>query len=260
MGGVGGGVARQQLAGAQSELSSMRARGLTDAHPDVIALKSQIASLKAIADREGAGGGGGGNTQNPAYASLAAMRAERQATVSALSARKGQLMGDVSKITAQQIQNPGIAAEYDRINGEYTAFKAQYDKLLAQREQVRMRGDVQTETDAIKIELLDPPTKPTSPAAPNRPLFLTLVLLVGIGGGVGAAFALSQVRTSYATAAKLERASGLPVIGSITEVVTPERHVERKKRLVWLASGAGALVGLYALLLVAEFVQRGMVA
>lgn len=259
VGGVGGGVARQQLAGAQNELSSMRARGLTDAHPDVIALKSQIASLKAIADREGSGGGAGG-VQNPAYASLAAMRAERQATVSALSSRKSQLMGDIAKITSQQIQNPGIAAEYDRINGEYTALKAQYDKLLAQREQVRLRGEVQTETDAIKIELLDPPSKPTSPAAPNRPLFLTLVLLAGIGGGIGAAFGLSQVRTSYSTAAKLERASGLPVIGSITEVVTPDRHVERRKRLVWLGGGAAALVGLYALLLIAEFVQRGMVA
>lgn len=257
-GGVGGGVARQQLAGAQNELSAMRARGLTDAHPDVIALKSQIASLKAMADREG--GGGGGGMQNPAYASLAAMRAERQATVSALSARKSQLLGDISKITMQQIQNPGIAAEYDRINGEYTAFKAQYDKLLAQREQVRLRGEVQTETDAIKIELLDPPSKPTSPAAPNRPLFLTLVLLAGIGGGIGAAFGLGQVRTSYATAAKLERASGLPVIGSITEVVTPERHLDRRKKLVWLAGGGAALVGLYALLLVAEFIQRGMVA
>ncbi|WP_374525741.1 XrtA system polysaccharide chain length determinant [Sphingopyxis sp.] len=258
-GGVGGGVARQQLAGAQNELAAMRARGLTDAHPDVIALKSQIASLKAMADREGSGGGGGG-MQNPAYASLAAMRAERQATVSALSSRKAQLTGDIAKITSQQIQNPGIAAEYDRINGEYTALKAQYDKLLSQREQVRLRGEVQTETDAIKIELLDPPTKPTSPAAPNRPLFLTLVLLAGIGGGIGAAFALSQVRTSYSTAAKLERASGLPVIGSITEVVTPDRHVERRKRLVWLGGGAAALVGLYALLLIAEFVQRGMVA
>ncbi|MGH6651403.1 MAG: XrtA system polysaccharide chain length determinant [Sphingopyxis sp.] len=260
MGGVGGGVARQQLAGAQNELSSMRARGLTDAHPDVIALKSQIASLKAMADREGAGGGGGGNAQNPAYATLQAMRAERQATVAALSSRKAQLTSDINRITTAQIQNPGVAAEYERINGEYTALKAQYDRLMAQREQVRMRGEVQTETDAIKVELLDPPTKPTSPAAPNRPLFLTLVLFAGIGGGIGVAFGLGQVRTSYATAAKLERASGLPVIGSITEVVTPDRHADRKKKLVWLAGGSGALVALFVLLLIAEFVQRGMVA
>lgn len=257
---TGGGVARQQLAGAQAELSSMRARGLTDAHPDVVALKSQIASLKAMADREGSGGGGGGNAQNPAYATLQAMRAERQATVSALSARKAQLTSDIAQITTAQIQNPGVASEYERINGEYTALKAQYDRLMAQREQVRLRGEVQTETDSIKIDLIDPPTKPTAPSAPNRPLFLTLVLFAGIGGGIGVAFGLGQVRTSYATAAKLERASGLPVIGSITEVVTPERHVERKKKLVWLAGGSGALVALFLLLLVAEFVQRGMVA
>ncbi|APZ97108.1 chain-length determining protein [Sphingopyxis sp. QXT-31] len=257
---TGGGVARQQLAGAQAELSSMRARGLTDAHPDVVALKSQIASLKAMADREGTGGGGGGNAQNPAYATLQAMRAERQATVSALSARKAQLSNDIAQITTAQIQNPGVASEYERINGEYTALKAQYDRLMAQREQVRLRGEVQTETDSIKIDLIDPPTKPTAPSAPNRPLFLTLVLFAGIGGGIGVAFGLGQVRTSYATAAKLERASGLPVIGSITEVVTPERHVERKKKLVWLAGGSGALVALFLLLLVAEFVQRGMVA
>lgn len=257
---TGGGVARQQLAGAMAELSGMRARGLTDAHPDVIALKNQIAALQAQASREGTGGSGATSQPNPAYASLAAMRAERQAMVSSLSQRRAQLAGEISQITARRIQEPGIAAEYDRINGEYTTIKGQYDKLLAQREQVRLRGQVETETDAIRIDLIDPPTKPTAPSAPNRPLFLTLVLLAGIGGGIGAAFGLSQVRTSYATAERLERASGLPVIGSVTEVMTADRRADRRKKLVWLAGGSGALVALFLLLLVAEFVQRGMVA
>src|SRR3546814_17060511 len=106
-------------------------------------------------------------------------------------------MGDIAKITAQQIQNPGIAAEYDRINGEYTAFKAQYDKLLGQREQVRLRGEVQPETDAVKIELRDPPSKPTSPAAPNRPLSLTIVHFAGTRGGHGTAFGVAPVRARH---------------------------------------------------------------
>src|SRR5690606_4472025 len=110
MSATGAGVARQQLAGAQNELSAMRARGLTDAHPDIIAFTSPLATLKAQADREGCGRAGG-NAQNPAYASLAAMRAERQPTVRALSARTAQLTRDIARITSQQIQNPGIAAE-----------------------------------------------------------------------------------------------------------------------------------------------------
>jgi uncharacterized protein involved in exopolysaccharide biosynthesis len=257
---TGGGVARQQLGGAQAELSSMRARGLTDAHPDVIALKNQIAALQAQASREGSGGGGNSTTQNPAYGSLVAMRAERQATVSALSSRKAVLQAEIAQITAKRIEEPGIAAEYDRITGDYNVLKDQYDKLLAQRENIRLRGQMESETDAIRVDLVDPPTKPRTPAAPNRPLMLMLVLVAGVGGGIGGAFALGQIRTSYPTAARLERASGLPVIGSITEVVTDARRADRKKKLVWLAGGSGALVALFFLLLAVEFFQRGMVA
>lgn len=258
---TGGGVARQQLAGALGELSGMRARGLTDAHPDVIALKNQIASLQAMAAREPSGGGGGSSsTPNPTYASLSAMRAERQATVQALSMRKAQLQAEVSSVAAKQIQEPTVAAEYDRISGDYQVLKDQYDKLLTQREQVKLRGQVETETDSIRVELIDPPSKPRTPVAPNRPLLLALVLFAGIGGGVATAFGLGQVQSSYATASRLERASGLPVIGSITEVVTEARKLDRRKKLVWLAGGGGALVALFLLLMVVEFVQRGLVA
>lgn len=255
---TGGGVARQQLAGARAELSGLRARGLTDAHPDVLALKAQIDALSVQAAREGPNAGG--TAPNPAYASLAAMRAERQAAVSALAARKAQLGGEIAQITARRIAEPGIAAEYERLNGDYRVQKDQYDRLLAQREQVRLRGQFASQADAIRVDLTDPPTRPRAPVAPNRPLFLALVLFAGIGGGIGTAFGLSQMRTTFPTAAKLASASGLTVIGAITEVVTPARQTIRKQKLVWLGGGTVALLGLFALLLVVEFVQRGMVA
>jgi hypothetical protein len=58
----------------------------------------------------------------------------------------------------------------------------------------------------------------------------------------------------------LERASGLPVIGSISEITSPVQRVVRVKKLKYFAGGAVGLVGVWALLLVVEFVQRGMVA
>lgn len=255
---TGGGVARQQLAGARGELSTLRARGLTDAHPDVLALKAQIDALAAQAAREGPGGGA--TAPNPAYSPLAAMRAERQAAASALTARKAQLNGEIAQITARRIAEPGIAAEYERLNGDYRAQKDQYDRLLAQREQIRLRGQLASQADAIRVDLTDPPTRPRVPVAPNRPLFLALVLFAGIGGGIGTAFGLSQMHRTFPTAGKLASASGLPVIGAITEVVTPARQADRKQKLVWLGGGTVALLGLFALLLVVEFVQRGMVA
>ena len=48
---MGGGGAPSALGQAQGELASMRARGFTDSHPDVIAMKNQVAALRASRDR-----------------------------------------------------------------------------------------------------------------------------------------------------------------------------------------------------------------
>jgi polysaccharide biosynthesis transport protein len=225
----------------------------------MIALKSQLARAQAM------GGGGarmtpGSSTPNPMFVTLRSMQAEKAATASALASRKAQLEGEINRILALQASNPDFTAEQTAIDRDYTALKTQYDKLVADREDIRLRGQVQTQTDAVRFNVIDPPSKPTVPAAPNRPLLLTAVLLAALGGGVGAAFAFGQLKTTYPTATRLEKASGLPVIGSITEVVrAPERQLRRKRRMQF-AGGVGALVGLWIVLMVTEFVQRGMVA
>lgn len=258
LGATGGGVARQQLASAQSELAGMRARGLTEVHPDVMALNAQINALRAQVAREPAGGGGG-NSPNPAYSSLQSLRAERQAQASALQARRAQLAGEIASITSSRTQEPAIAAEYDRLNREFTILKDQADRIQARREQVRMRGAAQSNADAVRIEVLDEPTTPTLPSAPNKPLLLIAVLFAGLGGGVAAAFALSQVQSTYPTAARLARASGLPVVGSVTEILTEELRAARRVRLKRLAMAGGGLGMLCVVLLAVEFIQRSSV-
>ena len=243
------------LAQAQGELAGMKARGLTDQHPDVQAIKNQIAALKAA----GAGASTAYGVPNPAYSSLVSMKAERQAAVSALQQRKASLQGEMNAMVAKQIQEPGVAAEQARIARDYEVLKAQYDKLLADREQVRLRGQVETQTDAVRFDLITPPSSPRTPIAPKRPLLLAAVLFAGIAGGIGGAFALGQLSASYPTSAKLEAASGLPVIGSISQMLTQAQRDERKRKLrIYIGSG-GALVGVFLVLLIIEFIQRGSV-
>jgi polysaccharide chain length determinant protein (PEP-CTERM system associated) len=251
-GGGGGGP----LAAAQGELASMKARGYTDSHPDVIAIRNQISILRS----QGGGGGGAGGMPNPAYASLQSMLAERQASVTALTARKTALQSEISEFTAKQISQPGVAAEYSRISRDYEVLKAQYDKLLADREAIRLRGQVETETGTVQFQVVDKPGVPSAPAKPNRPLLLAMVLLAGIGAGAGTAFALGHLQTSFPTAAKLEKASGLPVIGSISQMLTSAQRTERRRKLVQFAGGSVALLGAFVVLLVIEFIQRGMAA
>ena len=254
-----GGGSPSALGQAQGELASMRARGFTDSHPDVVAIRNQIANLRAQGGG-GAAGAGGYRTPNPAYSSLQSMRAEREASVTALQARKSALQSDMAQLAAKQTAEPGVAAEYQRINRDYEISKAQYDKLVTERDQIRLRGQVETQTDAVQFRVVKEPSLSNVPAAPNRPLLLAAVLIAGIGAGVGAAFALGQLQTSFPTAAKLERASGLPVIGSISQMLSGEERAQRKQKMKLFYGATGGLVCVFALLLVAEFVQRGLTA
>jgi polysaccharide chain length determinant protein (PEP-CTERM system associated) len=254
---AGDGGPRAALAQAEANLSAMQARGLTDGHPDVIAAKKQIASLR----QQAAGpNGAAGGTPNPAYSSLQAMRVERAANVQSLQSRAVALRSEIASIEANQQQEPGAAAEAQRISRDYEVLRQQYDKLLQDREELRLRGQVETERSAIKFEVVDPPTLPRAPAAPNRPLLLFGVLFLGVAAGAGAAWGKGQLQSSFATATKLEKTFDLPVIGTISHSLTEAARTLQRKRFKQFAMGVGGLGLLFVALMAAEFVQRGMVA
>lgn len=255
-GGAVTGPARARLQAIQGQLAEGRSRGWTDSHPDMIALNSQLAQAQAAARAEPVSGAAGAS--NPLYLSLKSMQADKAATVAALTQRKAQIESDLDQFDAKMAEAPGVAAEQGQIDREYQVLKDQYDKLLSDREQVRIRSQAQTETDAVKFNVVDPPTFPRAPTKPNRPLLLVAVLIAGMGAGVAAAFALSKLTTTFSTAARLEKASGMPVIGSIGEVVTNAQVALRRKQLRVFAGAAAGLAVAFVGLLGLDLLQIGM--
>ncbi|MBS46514.1 MULTISPECIES: XrtA system polysaccharide chain length determinant [Sphingobium] len=253
--GVGASGGPSALAQAQANLASMKARGWTNNHPDVIAAQREVEALRKSG---GGGSASGGGTPNPAYLSIKSMQAERAATVQALQARKAQLQADLNAMMSRQVDEPGIASEQEKLDRDYEVLKTQYDKLLADREEIRLRGEVKTETGAVQFRVIQPPSTPTAPTAPNRPLLLLGVLVLAIAAGIGVAFALGQLKGSFSTAARLERAIGLPVAGSISQVRSAAQQAVEKQRMKWFAAASGGLAGVCLLLIAVEFVQRGM--
>ena len=86
------------------------------------------------------------------------------------------------------------------------------------------------------------------------------VLFAGLGAGIAAAFAIGQLRSTFATTAKLERALNLPVLGAVTQTLTDTARKLQRKRMRQFALASGGLGGLFMVLMAVEFVQRGMVA
>ena len=259
-GGAVAGPARARLSAIQGQLAEARARGWTDNHPDVIALKSQLSAAQGAARNEPVYSGGGGASANPLYLSLRAMQADKAAQVAALTNRKAQIEADMAAIDQKIAGDPAAAQEQAEIDRNYQVLKAAYDKLLADREQVKLRSQAAGQADAVKFNVIDPPTAPRSPTAPNRPLLLTGVLIVGLGAGLAVAFGLSQLAGTFPTTARLEKMSGMPVIGSIGEVVTGAQTALRRKRFQMFAAATGGLVVAWVALLGLEMLQRGMTA
>ena len=258
--GVGAsGGARGQLAQIQGELASMRARGLTENHPDVIAARNQVAALRIQVKQEGNGNAVSG-VPNPAYATLESIKAERSANLQALQARRAAVESDIAQATAQQMANPELGQEAQNISRDYDVLKTQYDKLLRDREEMRLRGQVQSAHGSVKFQVIDPPTTPRAPKAPNRPVLLLVVLLAGIGAGLGVAFAAGELRSTFATTSKLERSVGLPVLGAVSQALSAAGQANKARQVRHFFAASAALGGLFVLLMAMEFIQRGMVA
>jgi polysaccharide chain length determinant protein (PEP-CTERM system associated) len=252
----GSGGPQAALLQSEATLAQYRAQGLTDSHPDVQALTRQIATLRERASADN----GASGTANPTYTSLVTMRSQSLANVQSLQSRASALRSELASTMASQAQEPGAAAEAQRISRDYEVLRQQYDELLQDREQLRLRGQVESERSAVQFEVVDPPTTPRGPAAPNRPLLLAGVLLVGLGAGAGIAFALSKLGSTFATAGQLERSFDLPVIGTISHSMNQAAKALRRRNLKYFAGATGALCLLFFVLLGLEMVQRGMMA
>lgn len=242
---------------AQTQLAELRSRGLTDNHPDVVSTTKQVAIL---ARQAAAAGDDAGGTPNPAHSSLVAIRSERQAAVEALQARRAALQSNAAGLLASQATEPTVAAEANRISRDYDVLSQNYEKLLQDREALRTRGQVEDKASQFRFDIIQQPGVPQKPAAPNRPLLLFGVLIVGIGAGAAVAYALGQLKSSFATPQKLERVFDLPVIGSISLTVSDAAQVIERKRLKQFAGACAGLAAIFVVLVAIEIVAVGTIA
>ena len=250
--GGGGGSALDQ---AEAQVAELRARGLKSSHPDMQTALRQVQNLREL----GGGAAAPGGMPNPAYSSLVSIRAERQANVQALLARKAALQADISMTMADQVSEPGLAAEAQRIGRDYEVLKNKYDELLQDREEMELRSQVESERSSFRFDVIDAPGISTRPAAPNRPILLLAVMVVGVGAGLGSAIVLTMLKSTFSTSAGLKKSLGLPVIGTISRNVPPSRQAKEDRQLRLFYAGSGALAGLLVVLLGIEFVQVGQV-
>lgn len=167
------------------------------AYPAARAIQSQIDQLdRSIAREEGRVSG-----------SIVAEYNEARQRESALQQR-------VNQLKASYLDNRRRSIQYNIYQQEVDTNRALYDGLLQRFKEIGIAGGV----GVNNVSVVDPAEEPQSPSSPLLLINLIVSVLVGLGLGALAAFALEQMDEAFADPAEVERRLGLPLLGSVPKV------------------------------------------
>lgn len=221
----------------------------TEQHPDIVATKRIVQQLEEqrlqeAKQRKPVNYGGGAS--NNAMQQLRVALADQEAKVAALTARVSEYTSRFNSQKAAANSIPQVEADYTQLARDYQVNKQNYENLLARRESAHISGEMDANASVVDFRVIDPPRVPAQPAAPNRPLLLSGVTLVSVGVGFLLAFILSQLRPTFNSRRELRDVTGLPVLGVVSMIWTPEQQQKRRKGLLVFVSCFGGLLLMYA--------------
>lgn len=231
----------------------------TEMHPEVIAMQRSLERLQAQAAQERAAYiAEQSNNQtaiakslasNPLYQEMRLRLADAEAELATQRTRVDVLQAKVETFQAAVDEVMQVESEEQQLNRDYSILKSNHQALLARIEKARLTREVDTNADTVRFRTLDPPKVPGRPAAPKRGMMASSVLGAGVAVGLGFAFLLSQLRPVFYDRRQLNEVVGVPVIGSINLVSSPQRRFKRRLGNAVFLLGVLILLGSYFVVL-----------
>jgi polysaccharide chain length determinant protein (PEP-CTERM system associated) len=237
----------------------------TEKHPQVIALRESIAKLEEDNKQALATGKASipvaAATIDPSTAALRRLDVNPvyQNMKMALSSTELEFVELRHKLSDQQsLVNdlrskvntvPEVEAQLVRLNRDYEVNHAQYQALVQRLESARLSDSADQNTEQVKFRIIEPPLVPVHPVAPNRPLMLTAVLLIALGAAGLLAVVLSRLKPVFSSRVTLSQATGLPVLGTLSVVLSDAAQRALKRQPLYYAAGIGGLVVAYLVVL-----------
>lgn len=241
----------------------------TEKHPDVATTIKRLDALKKeLADERKVSAGPTGDdapggapkpsepgknvVPNPVYEQIKLQLVQQEAAIAAFKGRAEKENVEVGKWEQMAGRVPQVEAELSRLTRDYEIVKKGYEELRRRQESARLASDMETKAQKVQFRTVDPPKLPLKPSGPNRPLFMAVVLVAGIGAGLAFAFLLGQVNATFQTVQRLRQTFALPVLGSVTAITSLGERRRRRRELVGFGLVTASLVVAFGGLLMIE--------
>ena len=240
--------------------------GYTPKHPDVttalrrlevlkkqFAEELQLSETGAQDDDQGMSDRTIVKTSNPVYEQI---KLRLVNTESAIVALRGTIARHEAKVRemeqlAQRV--PAVEAELTRLDRDYGIFTRNYEQLLARREAAKISESRETKSEEALFRIIESPQTPNVPSGPPRLLYLSAIIVIGLGIGVAFAAFLANLRPAFLHVERLKQAFGIPVFGRVSYVLSSAEKSWRATKLAGFSLAFVALLGTFGALYATEY-------
>ena len=199
-----------------------------EAHPDVRALKRQIAAL----EESGAGGGGSMSPVSLEVARVQAKIAATDARVVSLAAQRQALLARMESYERQILQTPQVERGLVTLMRDHDNARKKYEEIRTKQMSAQISENLEQENKAERFVLLEPPLMPEKPVKPNRKKIAALGFFLALAGSGGMVVFLETLSQRVRGADALTSVLGRRVLVSIPYIPT-QTELSRRRR--WLA-------------------------
>ena len=262
-GGAPGQTALQRsIAAVEGKLAELKLR-YTDKHPDVQAAQRRLEKLRTKQEAGGQSGGdastqpsggesGGNASSNPVYSQLQVSLVEQRSEVQILERRLEATQKVLAELKSKRDQIREIEGRLSELRSERELLASRVKQMRQRLQSAELSSERQAQGDAVTFRMIEPPVAPQQPAAPNRALLATGILVVALGAGAGAAWFFALIKTSYGSVQRLKQDFSIPVVGHLSRVDGRRDLVRRQLDRVAFGGAGLCLLGLYGGLMVIE--------
>jgi succinoglycan biosynthesis transport protein ExoP len=237
-------VVRQKLTNLKAELAEKLGH-YSDQHPEVIKLKKEIAELEKlpVANKPAKPVN---QPENPAYVNLCTNIESSNNDIESLKRQKTELEEQLNKYRQRLEEEPKVEQEYLALTRDYQNAHTKHQEIMNKIMEARIAEGMEESQKAEKFTIIDPASFPEKPVAPKRGLIVLAGLILGMGAGLGMVALAENLDHSVKNVDELAWLTGLPVLGRIARIVTPEDIARQKHRmrLIWSITGLSIFFGI----------------
>ena len=246
-----------ELARLRAQMADLSAH-YTERHPDVRKLKEQIAKTERMKqqilanlnskDEAGQKDGASVDYRDSASGQISPIMqvqsqlkanqieiANRQQNIAELKSKIGEYQGRLNQTPVREQQLADLSRDYEQS-------KANYDSLLAKRNQSELATNLEKRQEGEHFQILDPPSFPEKPYSPNRLKFAWIGLFAGAVLGsataAGAEFVDDRIYSEY----DVTQLTPVEILTQLPPLTTAREQEQQRKSMILDFVGVTAVV------------------